>query len=101
MFHARVTRHSPIPMRFHSEPSRTDPKRRVLPLKHKELSMGFLWWAVIFLIIAIIAGAFGFRKTEAASASIAKVLFAIFLIVFLVFVVLAILGVGAAAVTHP
>jgi len=42
-----------------------------------------LKWAVIFLIIAIIAGIFGFTDVEAASAGIAKVLFGIFMVLFL------------------
>jgi uncharacterized membrane protein YtjA (UPF0391 family) len=41
-----------------------------------------LKWAIIFLIIAIVAGIFGFTGIEAASASIAKVLFGIFLVLF-------------------
>src|SRR5581483_1585042 len=41
-----------------------------------------LRWAVIFLIIAIIAGIFGFTGVAEASASIAKVLFGIFLVLF-------------------
>jgi uncharacterized membrane protein YtjA (UPF0391 family) len=42
-----------------------------------------LKWAVVFLLIAIIAGIFGFTGVEAASATIAKVLFGIFLVLFL------------------
>jgi uncharacterized membrane protein YtjA (UPF0391 family) len=41
-----------------------------------------LKWEVVFLIIAIIAGVFGFTGVEQASASIAKVLFAIFMVLF-------------------
>jgi uncharacterized membrane protein YtjA (UPF0391 family) len=42
-----------------------------------------LKWAVIFLIIAIIAGLFGFTGVEQASATIAQWLFGIFLVLFL------------------
>jgi uncharacterized membrane protein YtjA (UPF0391 family) len=42
-----------------------------------------LKWAFIFLIIAIIAGIFGFTDVEAASATIAQWLFGIFLVLFL------------------
>lgn len=42
-----------------------------------------LKWAVIFLIIAVVAGAFGFTNVEAASAGIAQILFGIFLVLFL------------------
>ena len=42
-----------------------------------------LKWAVVFLIIAIIAAIFGFTGVEQASASIAKILFGISLVLFL------------------
>ena len=42
-----------------------------------------LKWAVIFLIIAIIAGIFGFTGIAEASATIAQVLFGIFLFLFI------------------
>jgi uncharacterized membrane protein YtjA (UPF0391 family) len=42
-----------------------------------------LKWAFIFLIIAIVAGIFGFTDVEAASATIAQWLFGIFLVLFL------------------
>lgn len=47
-----------------------------------------LRWAVIFLIVALVAALFGFTDIAAASAGIAKVLFGIFLFIFLVAVVL-------------
>ncbi len=50
--------------------------------------MGLLGWAVIFLIIALIAGAFGFGGIAQASAGIAKVLFFIFIVVFIVLLVM-------------
>ncbi|HZS63600.1 MAG TPA: DUF1328 domain-containing protein [Xanthobacteraceae bacterium] len=46
-----------------------------------------LKWALIFLIIALIAAAFGFTDIAAASAGIAKILFGIFLFLFLAVVV--------------
>lgn len=42
-----------------------------------------LYWAVIFLIISIIAGILGFSGVAVVSASIAKVFFALFLFIFL------------------
>jgi uncharacterized membrane protein YtjA (UPF0391 family) len=42
-----------------------------------------LKWAAIFLIIAIVAGIFGFTDVQAASATIAQWLFGIFLVLFL------------------
>lgn len=47
-------------------------------------SVCMLMWAVVFLIIAIIAGLFGFTKVESVAAQIAKVLFFIFIILFLI-----------------
>jgi uncharacterized membrane protein YtjA (UPF0391 family) len=47
----------------------------------KEMPM--LKWAFVFLLIAIVAGIFGFTDVEAASATIAQWLFGIFLMLFL------------------
>lgn len=54
-----------------------------------------LRWALIFAIISIIAGVFGFTGIAAGSAAIAKVLFGIALALFLIFLVAA-LAVGNA-----
>jgi uncharacterized membrane protein YtjA (UPF0391 family) len=42
-----------------------------------------LKWAFIFLLIAIVAGIFGFSGVEQASATIAQWLFGIFMLLFL------------------
>ena len=47
-----------------------------------------LRWALIFLIVALIAAALGFTDVAAASAGIAKVIFFIFVLLF----ALAVLG---------
>lgn len=52
-----------------------------------------LRWAILFLILGLIAGALGFTSIAGASIAIAKFLFFIFLAVFLV---LLLLGVSAA-----
>ena len=49
-----------------------------------------LYWALVFLVISLIAGALGFRGVANATASIAKVLFFVFIAVFLVLLVLGI-----------
>ncbi len=54
-----------------------------------------LWWAVLAFVIAIIAGAFGFRGVSETSASVGKGLFGIFLVVAVVLILLAVLGIGA------
>ena len=41
-----------------------------------------LYWAVVFLIVAIVAAIFGFGNIAAGATSIAKVLFFVFLVVF-------------------
>ena len=43
-----------------------------------------LSWAIVFLIIALIAGALGLWRVQAVSSEIAWVLFVIFLILFVV-----------------
>ena len=51
---------------------------------------GMLYYAVVFLVIALIAGALGFGGVAAVSANIAHVLFVIFLVLFLITLVLGI-----------
>jgi uncharacterized membrane protein YtjA (UPF0391 family) len=53
-----------------------------------------LKWAVIFLIVALVAAAMGFTGLAATSAVIAKTLFGIFLFLFLLFLVLGAIGGG-------
>lgn len=43
-----------------------------------------LTWAFVFLIIAIIAGLFGFRRIEGVAIQIAKILFFLFIVLFLI-----------------
>jgi uncharacterized membrane protein YtjA (UPF0391 family) len=43
-----------------------------------------LRWALIFFVVALIAGVFGFLGIAAAAVSIAKILFFVFLVLFLV-----------------
>jgi uncharacterized membrane protein YtjA (UPF0391 family) len=56
---------------------------------------GLLKWALVFLVISLIAALFGFGGIAEGSADIAKVLFAIFLIVFVVLLVLGVTAVKA------
>jgi len=41
-----------------------------------------LTWTLIFLVVALVAGLFGFGGIASASAGMAEVLFAIFLVLF-------------------
>jgi len=43
-----------------------------------------LRWTVVFLVIALVAGLFGFLQLEGTATWVAKVLFAVFLILFVV-----------------
>jgi len=43
-----------------------------------------LYWAVVFFIIALISGIFGFGGIAAASAGIAQILFFVFLVGFVI-----------------
>ncbi len=43
-----------------------------------------LFWALVFLVIAIVSGAFGFGLIAGIASTIARVLFAVFLILFLI-----------------
>lgn len=54
--------------------------------------MDLLWWAVIALIVAIVAGALGFGGVARGAATISKVLFAIFLIIAVVIFIMALAG---------
>lgn len=47
-----------------------------------------LQWALIFLVVALIAGALGFTGVYVAAAGIAKILFLIFLVLFVVSLVM-------------
>ena len=43
-----------------------------------------LYWALVFLVVAVVAGLLGFGVIASAAVGIAKILFFIFLIAFLV-----------------
>jgi uncharacterized membrane protein YtjA (UPF0391 family) len=51
--------------------------------EEKEL-IDMLHWSLIFLVIALIAGALGFGGIAGAAAGIAKILFVVFLLIWLV-----------------
>ncbi|HHF7344899.1 TPA: DUF1328 domain-containing protein [Legionella feeleii] len=53
-----------------------------------------LGWALIFLIIAIVAGLFGFRGVASTATGIAKVLFFLFIVIFIVLLLMNLLGGG-------
>jgi uncharacterized membrane protein YtjA (UPF0391 family) len=57
--------------------------------------MDLLWWAVIALVIAVIAGALGFSGVARGAATISRILFGIFLVIAILLFVFVILGIGA------
>jgi uncharacterized membrane protein YtjA (UPF0391 family) len=50
-----------------------------------------LYWAVVFLIIALVAAVFGFGGIASAAVGIAKFLFFLFVVVFIVLLVMGLL----------
>jgi uncharacterized membrane protein YtjA (UPF0391 family) len=48
-----------------------------------------LKWAIIFLIISLVAGALGFSNVSSLTGRLSKILFAIFFILFLIVLVFA------------
>jgi uncharacterized membrane protein YtjA (UPF0391 family) len=71
-------------------PAELDHHRRVVKRGARRIAV--LKWALIFLVISIVAGALGFTNLSSAAAGIAKILFFVFLAVFLLFVILALLA---------
>jgi uncharacterized membrane protein YtjA (UPF0391 family) len=58
--------------------------------------MDLLTWAIIALIVAVVAGALGFTGIARGAATIARLLFGIFLAIAVVLFLLVLLGVGIA-----
>jgi len=71
----------------HSQ-ARAVPSPRKLAGKIREVENVMLRWALIFLVVAIVAGIFGFAGVMIAAAGIAKLLFYLFLVLFLVSLVM-------------
>lgn len=57
--------------------------------------MGLLSWAIIALVISVVAGALGFTGVAAGAAKVSKFFFALFLIIAVILFVLVFLGVAA------
>lgn len=51
-----------------------------------------LKWALIFFVISVIAGAFGFTNVSAATGGIARILFFVFVVIFVIFLILGIMA---------
>ncbi|SDK59884.1 Protein of unknown function [Methylophilus rhizosphaerae] len=53
-----------------------------------------LYYALLFLVISIVAGLLGFRNIESGAATISKVFFFIFLILAIGVAIMAVLGIS-------
>ena len=51
-----------------------------------------LYWSLVFLIIALLAGLFGFGLIAGTSYAIAKVLFFVFLVIFIISLIMGFSG---------
>ena len=51
-----------------------------------------LYWSLMFLVIALLAGLFGFGIIAGTSYAIAKVLFFVFIVIFLVSLIMGLAG---------
>jgi uncharacterized membrane protein YtjA (UPF0391 family) len=67
------------------------------PLKSRSATGGnMLYYALVFLVVALIAGFLGFGGVAFAAAGIAKILFFVFLLIFLVTLISHLMRGGAA-----
>lgn len=57
--------------------------------------MDLLFWAIVALVISLIAGGMGFTGVAAGAAVVSRVLFGIFLVIALILFAMVILGIGA------
>jgi uncharacterized membrane protein YtjA (UPF0391 family) len=60
----------------------------------KEMS-DILYWAIIALVVSLVAGALGFSGVAAGAGQIAKILFGIFLVIAVILFCLVIFGIRA------
>lgn len=70
-----------LSLHFHFDPLYTDIQYKIdIDLQGDVM---LLDWAVIFLVLAIVAGIFGFGGIASESAWIAKVLFVVFIVIYI------------------
>ncbi len=60
--------------------------------------MSLLGWALVFLVVSLIAALLGFGGVAAGAATIARVLFGVFLVIFVVLLLMALFGDAPAVV---
>jgi uncharacterized membrane protein YtjA (UPF0391 family) len=54
--------------------------------------MDLLWWAIIALIVSLVAGALGFGGVARGAATISKILFGVFLLIAIILFLLVLFG---------
>jgi uncharacterized membrane protein YtjA (UPF0391 family) len=64
--------------------TRQFPNQAKRPMSLNRRSFIMLYWSLMFLLIALVAGVLGFTGIYVAAAGIAKVLFFIFLVLFVI-----------------
>ena len=79
---------------LHGRLSKGNIIRTTCPVHGRRNNMDLLQWAIIAMIIAVVAGLFGFSGTASGAASIARVLFTLFLIIAAFLFVFSLLGVS-------
>ncbi len=57
--------------------------------------MDLLWWAVIALVVALVAGGLGFTGVARGAATISRILFGIFIVIAVILFIMVVLGIGA------
>lgn len=58
----------------------------------KQGSFPMLYWALVFLVVALIAGILGFGTVASTAASIAQIVFAVAVVVFVLALILGIIS---------
>jgi uncharacterized membrane protein YtjA (UPF0391 family) len=61
-----------------------NPIARLVSVQQNQIGGTMLYWALVFFVVALIAGVLGFTGMAIAAAGIAKVLFVVFLLLFLI-----------------
>lgn len=72
------------------------PQRSMVKVKFawEKIHMDLLTWAILALVVAVIAGALGFTGVARGAATIARLLFGVFLVIAVILFVMVILGIG-------
>jgi uncharacterized membrane protein YtjA (UPF0391 family) len=90
---SRRSLHGAAPWSTSATAAEPEPGKPVVLLALLDIgSSVMLKWAILFLIISVIAGALGFTGLSATAARISKILFAVFFVLFLLVVLIAVMA---------